>query len=490
MVLYITTSHMYVEVVCLIEFPMELSMKFLPPVLKPLALLIALHASAHAGVLKDHPGNWMGELKIPNGPTFKSGVEIFTRADGTAWASFASPDQGAYNIPVASVTEQGNTAQLDLTFAQMKLTWAGDHFKGEWTQGGQTFPVEKLIQVAQFPSKIRLQTPVAPLPYSEQTLSIPSAAGVKLGATLTLPKGKTKPIVVILVHGSGPQTRDAENAGHRSFAVLADHLARQGIAVLRFDKRGISRSTGDYANHTQAHLADDVHAAVKAMRSRKQFHKVGVLGHSEGPMIAAAVAAKHPQAVDFLVSLAGVGLPGKELIQIQDRLLAQDRGASPAEQDRLAAYVSRFYEIIIAHTDAEPRVAALKAMQAALSAEDQELVKKYKMSGGTLSLAMASQPALRVLLLANPDADWRGVKAPVLALNGSVDRQVPVESLAGIVASLKAGGNAKVESAILPSINHMLQTSKTGAETEYALIEETVSPVVLQRVAEFVKKQY
>lgn len=315
---------------------------------KPLALLFALsalHANAHAGVLKEHPGNWLGELNIPQGPTLKSGLEIFTRADGSTWASYASPDQGSYDIPVARISEDGNTAELDLTFAQMTLTWVDDHFEGEWKQGGETYLVDKLTPVAQFPNKTRPQTPVAPFPYLEQTLSIPSNDGVMLGATLSLPR-TSKPTLVILVHGSGPQTRNEENAGHRTFAVLADHLARRGIAVLRFDKRGISRSTGDFANHTQAQLTEDVHAVVDAMRARKQFGKVGLIGHSEGPMIAAAIAAAYPQSVDFLVSLAGVGLPGKQLIVLQDRLAAKDRGATPAEQDRLAAYVGTFYDIV------------------------------------------------------------------------------------------------------------------------------------------------
>ncbi|HEX9146639.1 MAG TPA: alpha/beta fold hydrolase, partial [Candidatus Binatia bacterium] len=279
-------------------------MKFALQSLTTLVILLALNVSAQAGVLADHPGHWMGELKIPNGPTFKSGVEVFTRADGSTWASFASPDQGAYDIPVARIAEEGNTAQLELGFASMKLTWVADHFHGEWSQGGKTFQLEALRQVADFPKKTRRQTPVAPFPYKEETLAIAAADKVMLAATLSMPRGVVNPNVVILVHGSGPQTRNEENQGHQPFAVLADYLARQGIAVLRYDKRGISRSTGDYANHTQTQLANDLYAVTQAMRSRKQFSRVGVLGHSEGPMIAAAVAAKHPGSVDFLVSLA------------------------------------------------------------------------------------------------------------------------------------------------------------------------------------------
>lgn len=458
--------------------------------LTPLALLLSLHAGAQAGVLEAHPGRWMGELKIPNGPTFKSGVEIFTRADGSPWASFSSPDQGAYDVPVVGIREEGDRATLDIGFGKMTLTWVVDHFVGEWQQGGATFPIDRLTPVAAFPKKSRPQSPGAPLPYQEETLAIRSADGVTLGATLSVPRGVARPNVVILVHGSGPQTRNEENSGHATFAVLADYLVRQGIAVLRYDKRGVARSTGDYANHTQPQLAEDVFAAVEAVKARKQFDRVGVVGHSEGPMIAAAVLAKHPRAFDFLVSLAGVGLPGKTLLELQDRLLIVDRGASPAETERLMGYVSRFYEIVIAETDPDRRIAALRAQVARLSADDRDLLKKYKLGRGTLSIAGAGQPALPVLLKSNVDREWRAVKVPVLALNGSVDHQVPPPSLAGIVASLEAGGNRQVESAVLPSINHALQTASTGAESEYDAIEETVAPIVLEKVAGFVKRQH
>lgn len=451
----------------------------------PLLFCLAMGPGAHAGVLKDHPGHWMGELVVPEGAPLTFGVEIFTRADGSAWASVASPDQGAYDIPVASVSEGATQAVLDVTMAKLTLNWTGERFEGVWRQGGETLPVKGMRKVARFPGQVRPQTPVGPFPYLEQTVAIPASPGVTLGATLTLPRNTVKPVLVVLVHGSGPHTRDEHFGGHRTFAVLADHLARQGIAVLRYDKRGVSRSTGDYANHTQAGLASDLHAVLKAMRARGQFRKVGVLGHSEGPMIAAEVMRQDPQAADFLVSLAGVGLKGKDLVLLQDRLLAQDRGASPEEVARLAAYAGRFYDIVIASTDIPARVAALKELRKA----DQALIDKYKMNEGTLSIEMAQQPALRVILLADPTPAWRAVKVPVLALNGSKDRQVPPESMAAIVGALAAGGNGRVESAIVPSVNHMLQTAKTGAETEYTSISETVAPAVLQRVAAFVKRQ-
>ncbi len=452
------------------------------------ACLFALMSTTQAGVVKDHPGHWLGDLKIPNRPTLKIGVELFVRADGSAWASVASPDQGQYDIPVKSVVETGDTVELDLSMASMTLTWTDDHFKSVWKQGAEPLPLE-LKRVSDFPQKVRPQTPVAPLPYKETTLAIASVEGVTLGATLSIPTGKDKPNVVILVHGSGPQTRDAANEGHRSFAVLADYLARQGIAVLRYDKRGIARSTGDYENHTQPQLADDVAAVVQAMKARKQFNRIGLVGHSEGSMIAASVAARRPTSVDFMVSLAGVGLPGLDMMLLQDRIVAKDNGADPVAVEKLMVYVSNYYEIIIAQTEVELRLAALKALQNGLTPEVKALVEKYKMNEGTLSLGWAKKPFLRVLLLTDPQPDWRSVRCPVLALNGSLDHQVPIENLAGIVAALQDGGNTKVDSAVLPSLNHMFQTAKTGAEDEYAAIDETIAPTVLKRIVKFVKQR-
>lgn len=454
--------------------------------LLPLLIPFAMHTAAQAGVVKDHPGYWMGELKLPNGRVLKSGIELFNRADGSPWASMASPDQGAYDIPVQSINEHGNTVELRVAFGTMTMTWVNDHFDAEWKQGSRVFPLE-LRQVAAFPTKPRPQAPLPPFPYAEQQLSIP-AGDVTLGATLAIPAGVAKPNVAILVHGSGPATRDEEVEGHRIFAVLADHLARQGIAVLRYDKRGISRSTGDYQNHTQQQLADDLAAVVDAVRARGQFRHLGLIGHSEGPMIAAAVAARQPASVDFLVSMAGVGLPGLDMMLLQDRLTAQDNGASPEETEHLMAYIRRFYEIVIAEADKDARITALKAMQAALPEADKVLIAKYKMNRGTLSLDMAAQPSLRVLLTTNSQADWRRVHCPVLVLNGTLDHQVPPASLDGIVAALREGGNEQVEAVVMPSLNHLFQTAATGKESEYGAIDETIAPVALEKVAAFARQ--
>lgn len=284
-------------------------------------------------------------------------------------------------------------------------------------------------------------------------------------------------------------TRDEEGMGHKTFAVLADHLARRGVAVLRYDKRGVAASTGDYDGHTQADLVADLAAVVRQMRARPGFGKLGLIGHSEGPHLAAEVAARDPKSVDFLVSLAGVGLNGFDALRLQDKAGMAGRGAAGEELARLEAYFAAWYGIIVAEPDADVRIARLKALQAALPQADRDLIKKYGANTDTLSLDWAAKPFVRADLLSDAPAWWARVRAPVLALNGDLDRQVPPENLAGIAAALKAGGNRRVETVLLPRLNHLMQTAPTGAEEEYAVIDETLAPVVLERVTTFVKRQ-
>ena len=451
-----------------------------------LTMALSSHSFASAGILQEHQGHWLGGMKVPDGRVLKIGTELFTRADGSYWASVSSPDQGVYDIPVKSIKESGDTLELDLVFAAMKLTWSKDHFVSEWKQGPDPLALT-MHRVKEFPKKIRLQTPKAPFPYRNVSLAIPSTEGVTLGATLSIPNGKHNPNVVILVHGSGPGTRDEELAGHRPFAVLADFLARRGVAVLRYDKRGVSRSTGDYENHTLPQLVDDLNAVVQTMVARKQFANIGLIGLSEGPQIAAEVAAKSPNTVNFVVSLAGTGIPGIEMLLLQDRIWAKDHGANPVEVERLMVYVRAYYETIMTNAEVQPRIEMLKALYEQLSPEEKILVEKHKMNEGTLSVSWAAKPFLRATLLSNPQIAWARVRCPVLAMGGSLDHQVPAkENLAGINAALKAGGNEKVESVKLLSLNHLFQTAKTGTEDEYDKIEETLAPIVLHRIAQFV----
>ena len=450
------------------------------------AILCACHTLATAGPLADHPGRWLGDLAQEDGTTLRLGAELFRRADGSPWASVASPDQGVIDIPVAAIEESGATVKLKLSFAELWLTWSGARVEGVWKQGDapRTFA---LRQVADFPVQERAQTPRAPFPYRDETLAIRTAGGITLGATLSMPAGVARPDLVVLVGGSGPGTRDATLLGHRSFAVLADHLARQGVAVLRYDKRGVGRSSGDYEGHVGADLIDDLDGVVRAMKARRDLGRLGLIGHSEGAYIAAASAARRPRLVDFVVSMAGVGVQGLDLMLLQDRVWAESHGASPAEAQQAMDYVRRYYDAVLAHAEPAPRLAALKALYAGLSQQDQALIRRLDMQQGTLSLAWAEQPFLRASLQDDPRSAWRAVQCPVLVLGASLDHQVPAgPNVQGIAAALRTGGNRRVEQAILPGLNHLFQTAPTGHEEEYGGIEETLAPAAMERIAAFV----
>jgi pimeloyl-ACP methyl ester carboxylesterase len=444
--------------------------------------LAALQPSTLAAPLDDRAGYWMGDLMSSKGTLLKIGVEIYTRADGTQWASVASPDQGAYDIPVKSiVAETDGGMLLDIDNATLKLTWMQDHFRAEWRQGG--IRLLELRPVATFPKPARPQSPRPPFPYKEELLAIRSKDGATLGATLTTPHAPARSDVVVLIAGSGPQTRD-----DHMLVVLADHLARQGIAVLRYDKRGVARSTGDYYHHTLADLENDVYAAVRALAASKKFGRIGLVGHSEGSAIAAAVAALHPKAIDFIVTLGGVGMSGFDLMLLQDRQWALDHGAQPEEVERMMPYVRKYYETVLVTPNGKSRVVALKALYANLAPEEQKLLTKFKMNVGTLSPDMAAQAFLPVSLKSDPRLHWSKVRCAALVLHGSLDHQVHAEkNVAGIVGALRAGGNALVDSAVLPSLNHGFQTAITGKEDEYAKIDETMAPVAMQKIADFVR---
>jgi pimeloyl-ACP methyl ester carboxylesterase len=447
------------------------------------------HAADKASIVADHQGRWLGDLTLPDGKVLRIGAELMLRADGSAWASFASPDQDAYDMPVIKLTETGSTVALDIGMATLTMTWLNDHFEGAYAQNGPPLPMV-LTKVVEFPRRGRPQSPRAPFPYREREVTFTSRDGVVLAGTLSVPDGKVHPNVVVLVAGSGPVARDGGVAGHQGFSVMADYLARQGIAVLRYDKRGIARSAGSYEQHTAADLADDLHAALKLLRGVKDFGRIGVVGISEGSGLAASVAARDPAAVDFVVSLAGVGVKGLELLLLQDRLYAIDKGAQPDDVARLMPYVRTYYEVILAHPNVEQRIAALKNTLASLSAADQALVQKFEMNQGTLSLEWAAEPALRVSLSSDPARDWRAVKCPVLVMHGGLDHQVPAdENQGGIISALQVGGNRRVTSTRFASLNHLFQTARSGSDEEYGQIEETLAPSALKGITRFVLNQ-
>lgn len=456
----------------------------------PLCIVGAmLSYPTQAKVIHEHPGIWLGDMQIPKGPKLQFAVDLFKRADGKSWASISLPAQNNFDIPVTQVEEKED--QLRLQFSgkvQMRLKWVKDHFDAEFQEPGGPALSFSMQKTTAMPKQERPQNPKAPFPYEEEELIIPSKNGVFLSATLLRPTGVSKPNLAILVHGAGTANRNQSGEGHESFWVLADQLTRRGIAVLRYDKRGIARSSGDYDAHTWQDLSDDVVAIAKHMRKSARFKKIGAIGHSEGSGIAAVSSAQHGESLDFIVSMAGVGLPGIDMMLLQDHATAIANGADKLEAEAITQFARKYYGILVEQEDPTKRLAMIKEFLAR-SMKEKALVDKYKMNQGSMALENADKDFMRELLRADRSQDWRKVKVPVLVLNGTLDQQVPLESARGIERSLKQGGNKQVQLKLLPRLNHLFQTATTGAEGEYSKIEETMAHVVFENISAFVRRQ-
>jgi pimeloyl-ACP methyl ester carboxylesterase len=295
---------------------------------------------------------------------------------------------------------------------------------------------------------------------------------------LTTPEGKGPFTAVVLISGSGPQDRDESLMGHRPFAVLADHLTRKGIAVLRLDDRGIGKSTGRFAAATSADFASDTEAAVTYLEARPEIdrRKIGLVGHSEGGLIAAMIAARNAH-VAFVVMMAGTGVRGDELLIAQAGAVLEGMGASAEAVQQAIAKQRELVTAIRTEPDDAAALAKLRDIvgpavpQAQLSAQFQQL----------------RSPWFKFFLDYDPAISLRNVHVPVLAINGEKDRQVPpAQNLPPIRQALAAAGNKNVEVLELPGLNHLFQTAKTGAPIEYAEIEETISPTALDTISRWI----
>jgi pimeloyl-ACP methyl ester carboxylesterase len=301
-------------------------------------------------------------------------------------------------------------------------------------------------------------------------------AGIQLAATLTIPPGQGPFRAVVLITGSGPQDRDESLAGHRPFLVLSDYLTRRGIAVLRADDRGVGKSGGKFAAATTADFATDTEAGVAYLKTQPEIDpkKIGLVGHSEGGIIAPMVAARDSD-VAFIVMMAGAGVPGDQILAEQSLLISEAGGKSRPEAEKNAAREREILTLVKQEKDN----AALREKLAALIPRAQV----------DTQLGQIASPWFRYFIAYDPATALRKVACPVLAINGEKDLQVPPrQNLPAIRKALEAAGNKDFEIAELPGLNHLFQTAKTGSPAEYAQIEETISPVALEKIAAWILK--
>jgi hypothetical protein len=433
----------------------------------------------------DIDGSWMGTLDA-GAVKLRIVFKIVNTQDGLT-AQLQSPDQSPVWIQASSVARSGSS--VTITFSGIGVVYDGKiaadltSIEGTFTQMGKPLPLAmKRIRDQASLERPRPQNPVKPYPYREEEVTYAiKAVGNTLAGTLTVPPGKGPFPAVLLIAGSGPNDRDETVFGHKPFLVLSDYLTRKGIVVLRADKRGIGKSTGDLPKATTADFASDAEAGVAYLKSRPEVdpHKIGLIGHSEGGAIAPMVAAGDP-GVRFIVLMAGPAVPGDQLIVEQLRLIEEASGAS---KERAAEDAVRQRELFtLVETEKDEAVLG-KDLRAKLAGQVPEAMI------GT-GIQQLTSPWMRYTLTYDPATALRKVTCPVLALDGEKDLQVPpAQNLPAIRKALEEGGNKHFEIDELPGLNHLFQTARTGAPTEYAQSEETISPVVLDKVATWILKQ-
>lgn len=442
-------------------------------------------------------GHWQGSIKPTPVIELRLALDITNSAGGVPGGVIVSLDQGNARIPITTLTEKAGAVHLEVKSVggsfDGKLNDDGSEIAGDWKQSGQTTPLV-FKRLAKALSLNRPQDPKKPYPYLEEEVVVENqTAGVKLAGTLTLPRGAGPHPVVVFITGSGPQDRDEAIMGHRPFLVLADHLTRAGIAVLRCDDRGVGKSTGDFSKATGKDFSEDALAQVAFLRTRKEVDpkRIGLLGHSEGGIIAPMVAVKSKN-VSFIVLLAGVGVPMEELLVRQARDIALVMGAGEDIIARNAALQKELFQIAKEQKDKSAAEAATrKLFHDQLSEFSEEQRKAMGLSEAAIEaqIKMVLSPWFRDLLTYDPRQTLKAVQCPVLALNGEKDLQVAAkENLTAIREALAAGGNQKVKTAELPGLNHLFQTCQTGAIAEYGQIEETFNPAAVKLISDWIRE--
>jgi pimeloyl-ACP methyl ester carboxylesterase len=445
-----------------------------------LVTMLALAACGNGGLSNaDVSGTWLGTISEGAVPV-RVVFNLSLNPDGKFAGTTDLPDQGGFGISLSQIEVRGRhvvlaAASLDVSFSG-DLSADGNTLAGTATQAGQTTTLVLEKQPGPLDYR-RPQDPVKPYPYNCVDVTFANSdAGITLAGTLTWPQGAGPFRTVVLIAGSGPQNRNEELMNHRPFLVLSDALTRAGIATLRYDKRGVGQSGGDYAGATSPDFAADARAAVQYLRGQASFvaSSIGLVGHSEGGLLAPTAAYANPD-VAFLVLLAGPGVPGDEVLISQARAIGAVQGMSTDQLDEAEALNRRLYACFRATSDPKELERQLRDVltSAGVTGAQQDAV-----------IAELNTPWMRFFVTYDPAPVLTRTAIPVLALNGSLDLQVlPDLNLPPIQAALQGAGNQQATVQKLAGLNHLFQHAITGAPTEYGSIDETMAPEVLAQVA-------
>lgn len=441
------------------------------------------------GAVASVEGLWQGALET-NGLRLRLQLHVAHGREQNLVAALDSLDQGVSGVPATEVSQKDSA--FHFAIPSVRGTYDGtlsankNVLNGTWKQDDTTQKLDFRRSDEVLPLR-RPQNPVKPYPYKEEEVTIRNEqAQLVLSGTLTVPRGDGPFPAALLIAGSGALDRDEFESEHRPFLVLADYLTRKGIAVLRYDKRGVGKSAGDYAAATTADFAKDAEAALEWLKSRKEMDagKIGLIGHSEGGLIAPMVAAARTD-VAWLVLMGAPGTKGEETMLSQAETIARAAGISEAQVQKSLDLDRKSYELVLVEKD-----------RSALEAKIEDLVKESGLGAAVPPGAIDQQvhflssPWFRGFLEYDPLPPLKNVKCPVLILSGEKDLQVPPGKNVGLLKkALEESGNKSVEVVIFPGLNHNFQRCQSGLPTEAQAIEETLAQEAMNGIAAWLQKQ-
>lgn len=443
-------------------------------------------------------GDWHGQLDVMG---TKLRISFHVKSDESGYSStMDSPDQGAMGIPTTSTAFVDGmlTVIIDPLSVLYDAKLNNNELIGTFNQNGMSIPLNLSKTELEKPEKQpRPQDPIEPYGYISEEVSFinKSANNIKLAGTLTLPINAKNPPVTVLITGSGPQNRNEELGpfNHRPFLVLSDHLTKKGIAVLRFDDRGVAESEGDHTTATSADFATDVAAAVDYLKTRSDVNtsKIGLIGHSEGGLIAPMLASARED-IAFIVMLAGTGVDGATILTTQARKAAELEGASEGKLDFNEKLSEKIFEIVRTENDTDKlKLKLTHYLDEIIVNSPKEFTKDYTEEVVKSQIATLSSNWFQYFIRTDPKQFLSNVTCPVLAINGEKDFQVlPDLNLSAIDKILKQAGNKDFTTQELAGMNHLFQTAETGALSEYGTIEETFSPIALNIVSDWIIKRF
>lgn len=424
-------------------------------------------------------GTWNGKIELPNQ---KLPFVIHISKVNNEWNAIGeSPMQTDEKIPLEKIFFQNDTLKISDPATGMSYVGFLKNTKlieGKFSQGGMSFKLN--LEKGEFKLN-RPQEPQLPFDYtSEEVMFENKNAGIKLAGTLTIPKGKGKFPTVILISGSGPQDRNEEIFEHKPFLVISDYLTKNGYAVLRFDDRGVAKSEGVFSSATVFDFANDAKAAINYLKSRKDIdhNKIGILGHSEGGSVAQIIASED-HSLNFIISMAGPGIKGSELLVLQNDAFSKAMNIPEFTRLLNKKFNEKTYEIIMKNDSKEKAHNELK--------EYYKTTVHYKnLSDKELDNVVENlyTEHIRQLLLFDPMDYLPQINCKVLAINGTKDLQVPsIENLERISKGLSHNKNTEIIS--YEGLNHLFQPATTGLVNEYSEIETTIDPKVLEDITKW-----